>query len=126
MTVLAVPEMIRIGDAWHIVAIPATRGRPLFDTLAAEGRHRLGPVAYSASSGQTYWLIRAGRQYYTWPRGCRLLTAGVWVTLPALGVSTRLATWLQPPTADLYDTDLHLTGATWLAAALDINPGEPS
>ncbi|MEZ0089909.1 hypothetical protein [Streptacidiphilus sp. EB129] len=119
MTALILPEPVEAGVLWDVVAIPARRGLRLFEWLAADYPDQLGPVAHSARSWQTYWLVTFGTFPQEWPQGCRLLGLGSWVTLPQLGLDAHSACWLRRPDADLDATTLTLTGAVWLAAALD-------
>ena len=103
------------GARWDVLRIPAERGLPLFAWLTAddEDRRHIGPIAHSARSGQTYWLIPIGTVHEVWPTDCRLLSTGCWVALPSIGLDARSASWLHQP-----DDSTQLTGAVWLAAAL--------
>jgi hypothetical protein len=123
---LAVLGLVDAGGAWDVIAIPARRGLRLYEWLAADYPDQLGPVAYSARSWQTYWLITTGTIAEAWPTGCRFLSTGWSVALPCADLDDYSARWLRRPDRELHDTELTLTGATWLAAALHTNPGEPS
>jgi hypothetical protein len=115
MTALLDSATVEAGHAWDALRIPEPWGGTLYDVLAAhEGdRVRLGGVILSTRSGCTYWLIPTGSAPEQWPDGCRLLTRGSWVTLPARGINRASAHWLHHPHPQ------QLTGAVWLAAALD-------
>jgi hypothetical protein len=127
VTALIAPEPVAAGVGWDVAAIPAGRGLRLYEWLAADYPDQLGPVAYSARSWQTYWLVTGGTFAKEWPPGCRLLGPGSWVTLPQPGLDAHSACWLHRPDADLDTAGLTLTGATWLAAAVHTyTPGDPS
>lgn len=114
--------LVAVGGAWDVLRIPDARGLPLFAWLSAdpEDRQRLGPVVHSRRSAVTYWLIPTGTVPEAWPADCRLLSRGSWVSLPSYGLDDRSARWLHLP-----DDDTQLTGATWLAAALDTTRSTP-
>ena len=65
-------------------------------------------------------LITTGSPQESWPTGYRLLTRHSWIALPGLGLSLSYARWLHIPTEQG-----QLTGAVWLAAALDAHRRAP-
>ena len=103
------------GYEWDAVRIPLAVGMDLWMGLVADPdtHERLGPGAVSDRSRATYWLIPTGSTD-TWPGGCRLLTRGAWLVLPGPQVHPGWARWLHRP-----GTCGRLTGAVWLAAALN-------
>ena len=108
-------QAIEVGRKWDAVRMPLATGLSLYAHLAADDDTRdcLGPIAACTQSEVTYWLIPTGSTD-TWPSGCRLLTRGSWIVLPGPMVHPHWAAWLHQP-----HTPGQLTGAVWLAAALN-------
>ena len=104
------------GIRWDAMRIPITSGVSLHHRLSADSDtlDALGPIVISARSGATYWLITTGTQHDAWPVACRLLTRGSALVLPSYRIDPYNAAWLHQP-----DTPGRLTGAVWLAAALN-------
>ena len=105
-----------VGVGWDAVRIPIARGLGLHRRLCQrpETYGRLGPVVASQRSDATYWLITTGSLPGDWPSGCRLLTSGSAIVLPHYSIPATWSRWLNQPTEPG-----HLTGAVWLAAALN-------
>ena len=116
MTDLAwAPRTTEVGVGWDAVRIPVADGESLCLHLIADpdAHDRLGPVVISERSQATYWLIPTNSSD-NWPDRCRLLTRGSHLLLPGPRAHPRNARWLHQP-----DTPGRLTGAVWLAAALN-------
>jgi hypothetical protein len=113
---------VEAGHAWDALRIPEPHGSELYERLASDAadRLRLGPIVLSTRSGCTYWLIATGSPQESWPAGCRLLARHSWIALPGLGLSSSYARWLHLPAEQG-----RLTGAVWLAGALDVHRTAP-
>ena len=109
-------EATSAGVVWDAVRIPEAIGIALYEQLAADSQtaHRLGPIVISARSRATYWLIPTGSGSPDWLPGCRLLSSGSVLVLPAPTLDRRTARWLHRP-----EHPEQLTPAVWLAAALN-------
>jgi len=104
------------GLSWDALRIPLSPGLELHRRLASrpDTYGRLGPVVASQRSDATYWLITTGTTPDAWPSGCRLLTTGSAIVLPHYSIPATWSRWLNRP-----DNPDHLTGAVWLATALN-------
>ena len=104
------------GERWDALRLPLDRGIALYEHLAADPDllAALGPVVASARSDATYWLITTGTQPGAWPNDCRLLSRGSALVLPDDRTDPHNARWLHRPAEPG-----RLTGAVWLAAALN-------
>lgn len=109
------PRTTEAGRDWDAVRMPVADGEALWLHLIInpDTHDRLGPVVISDRSQATYWLIPTGSTD-TWPDRCRLLTRGSHLLLPGPDAHPRNARWLHQP-----HTPGRLTGAVWLAAALN-------
>ena len=109
------PPTVAAGVGWDAVRIPVGVGVALWMGLVADGdtHDRLGSIVVSERSQATYWLIPTGSRG-SWPDGCRLLTRGSHLLLPGPHAHPRNARWLHQP-----HVPGQLTGAVWLAAALN-------
>jgi len=109
------PQTAAVGVGWDAVRIPVGVGMALWKRLVADGdtHDRVGPVVVSERSRAVYWLIPTGSSS-SWPDGCRLLACGSHLLLPGPHAHPRDARWLHQP-----HISGQLTGAVWLAAALN-------
>jgi hypothetical protein len=111
-----------VGHGWDVAKLPDGPGVALYFRLMRDhaNRARLGRIVLSAWSATTYWLIPTGTSPAAWPRGCRILSRGSWIVLPDTTVHISAAWWLHHPAGGPA-----LTGATWLAQAINDFTGTP-